>query len=351
MDRNAKYGCFSSQYSLAVLFWSLYFLYEWIAPASMSDEYARYLLWAVVMVPITMVAGLLIVHVYFKRFYLNDRKKLFWLCVIVTMFVALMLRRSFYYYYTYPVYYPELLVQPFFYLPKIVIDLVNVSLIIALYSLINFIRVYFEQQRLTETLQKENIRSELELLKMQVHPHFIFNTLNNIYSFALQKHPATPNLIHGLSTFLDYNLYTSRQQRVALETELEYIKNYMELEKIRTANRLDISINILTPINGFHVSPMLILPFIENAFKHGVSQETRESWIRVDVSIQQHVLKLKIENSCPVVEDLNVKERSGIGLQNVKRRLEILYNGSHKIDFLKSEGAFLVILELPNLLE
>lgn len=350
MDRNAKYGYFSSQYSLAVLFWSLYFLYEWIAPASMSDEYSRYLLWAVVMVPTTMVTGLLIVHIYFKRFYLNGRKKLFWLCLVVTMIAALMLRRSFYYYYTYPVYYPELLVQPFFYLPKIVIDLVNVSLIIALYSLINFIRAYFEQQKLNETLQKENIRSELELLKMQVHPHFIFNTLNNIYSFALQKNPATPSLIHGLSTFLDYNLYTSRQHKVALETELEYIKNYMELEKVRTANRLDISMNILTPINGFYISPMLILPFIENAFKHGVSQETKESWIRVDVSVLQSRLKLKIENSCPVIENLNGKERSGIGLQNVKRRLEILYNGSHKVDFSKGKGVFLVVIELPNLL-
>ena len=317
----------------------------------MSDEYARYLLWAVVMVPTIMIPGLLTVHVYFNRFFMTGKKQLFWACLIVTMLTALILRRWFYCHYTYPLYYPELMVQPFFYLPKMIIDLVNMSLIIALYCLIHFFRVYFEQQKLTETLQKENIRSELELLKMQVHPHFIFNTLNNIYSFSIQQNPATPNLIHGLSTFLDYNLYSSSQNTVALEKELEYIENYMELEKIRIANSLDISVNILTPIHGFYISPMLILPFIENAFKHGVFQGTGESWIRVDVAVRQDRLKLKIENSCPIAEGLNVKERSGIGLQNVKRRLEILYDRTYRIDFSKGNGTFLVILELPNLSE
>ncbi len=186
---------------------------------------------------------------------------------------------------------------------------------------------------------------------MQVHPHFIFNTLNNIYSFSIQQNPATPSLIHGLSTFLDYNLYSARQNTVALETELEYIKNYMELEKIRIANRLDISMNMLTPIHGFYISPMLLLPFVENAFKHGVSQETRESWIRIDVAVRQHKLKLKIENSCPLVEGPNARERSGIGLQNVKRRLEILYGRAHRIDISRGKGTFLAILELPNLSE
>ncbi|WP_036602819.1 sensor histidine kinase [Olivibacter sitiensis] len=349
MNTDSTYKCFSSQYSFVVAFWSLYFLYEWLTQASMSDEYARYLLWASVMVPITMLTGLLIVHLYFNRFYMRGRKELFWICLVLTILIALVLRRWFYYGYTYPRYYPELLVQPFFYLPKMIIDMVNMCLIVALYSLIHFFRAYFEQQKLTESLQKENIRSELELLKMQVHPHFIFNTLNNIYSFSIQQNPATPSLIHGLSTFLDYNLYSSKQHTVALETELEYIKNYMELEKIRCANRLDISVNTLTPITGFHISPMLILPFIENAFKHGVAKEKSASWIRVDVAVRQDRLKLTIENSCPTGANTTADKRSGIGLQNVKRRLEILYDGSHKIDFLKSEGAFLVILELPNI--
>src|SRR5690606_14254263 len=179
---------------------------------------------------------------------------------------------------------------------------------------------------------------------------FISNTLNNIYSFAIQQHPETPNLIHGLSTFLDYTLYTAKQDRVALETELEYIRNYMELEKIRTAHRRDIAMNIHTPINGFYIGPMIILPFIENAFKHGVSQDTDDSWIRIDVSVEKGQLKMKIENSCPDSSLVNGRApRSGIGLQNVKRRLEILYGPSHRIGLSKSGGAFLVLLELPNL--
>lgn len=340
----------NSQYSLPIIFWLLYFLYEWLTPASMTYEYSRYFLSAVVMVPTTMITGLLIVHLYFHRLYLAGKKHLFIIGVVVTVLAALLLRRWFYCYHTYPQYYPELLDQPFFYVPKLVIDLVNMGLIITLYSSIYFFRAYFEQQKKNEALQKENIRSELELLKMQVHPHFIFNTLNNIYSFAIQRNPATPDLIHGLSTFLDYNLYAAKQNSVALEAELEYIKNYMELEKIRVANKLDTSINILTPIAGFRISPMLILPFIENAFKHGVSQETMGSWIGIDVAIQQNRLTLAVENSCPMAEDgLEANGRSGIGLQNVKRRLEILYGSTYRINFSKSRGAFLVKLELPNL--
>ncbi|MCL4639522.1 MULTISPECIES: sensor histidine kinase [Olivibacter] len=336
----------NNQYIFIILFWTLYFLYEWLSVPSMSGEYRRYFISACVMVPTTFIAAILTVHVYFAKFYLKSRKRLFWIASMLTMFVLLMIRRLFYYYHTYPLYYPEGMLLPFFYVPKLIIDFVNMYLIVGLYSLIYFFRSYYEQQKLNATLQKEMIRSELELLKLQVHPHFIFNTLNNIYSFSIQQKPKAADLIHRLSSFLDYNLYQAKENTVPLINEIEYIQHYIELEKIRFGDRLDISINILSEIEHFYISPMLLLPLVENAFKHGAGKLQKDAWIRMDISMKRDILTVKIENN--YAEQTTQSERPGIGLDNVKRRLEILYEGAHEISIMKESGTFLVVLKIKN---
>lgn len=335
------------QYGFAALFWILYFLYEWLSVASMSSEYRRYFISACMMVPTTFLASMLTVHVYFAKLYLKNKRRWFWIAAIGTMCALLLVRRLFYYYYTYPLYYPEGMQQPFIYVPKLVIDVVNMYLIVGLYSLIYFFRSYYEQQKLTATLQKEKIRSELELLKLQVHPHFIFNTLNNIYSFSLQQKPKTADLIHRLSSFLDYNLYKAKDNTVPLSKEIEYLQHYIELEKIRFGNRLDVSLNILSEIEKFNISPMLLLPLVENAFKHGAGKLQQDAWIRIDVSVKRDILTVKVENNC-LEYSKNGTESAGIGLENVKRRLEILYEGGHEFSVLKESGTFLAILKIKN---
>ncbi|MFC6102153.1 sensor histidine kinase [Olivibacter domesticus] len=335
------------QYGFAALFWILYFLYEWLSVASMNSEYRRYFISACLMVPTTFLASMLTVHVYFAKLYLKNKRRWFWIAAISTMCVLLLVRRLFYYYYIYPLYYPEGMQQPFIYVPKLVIDVVNMYLIVGLYSLIYFFRSYYEQQKLTATLQKEKIRSELELLKLQVHPHFIFNTLNNIYSFSLQQKPKTADLIHRLSSFLDYNLYKAKDNTVPLSKEIEYLQHYIELEKIRFGNRLDVSLNILSEIEKFNISPMLLLPLVENAFKHGAGKLQQDAWIRIDISVKRDVLTVKVENNC-LEYSKNGTESAGIGLENVKRRLEILYEGGHEFSVLKESGTFLAILKIKN---
>lgn len=338
----------SNQYVFNAVFWVLYFFYDWLTQAYMSGEYRRHFVSACLFVPTTFIAATLTVHVYFSKYYLKDKKQLFWIASIVTMLILLFIRRLFYYYYTYPQFYPEGNLQPFIYMPKLIVDMVNMYLIVGLYSFIYFFRSYYEQQKLTDTLQKEKIRSELELLKMQVHPHFIFNTLNNIYSFSLQQKPKTPDLIHRLSSFLDYNLYKAKDNMVPLSKEVEYIQNYIELETIRFGNKLDVSLNILSDIDKFYMSPMLLLPLVENAFKHGASKLNQDAWIRMDLSIKQDILTVKIENNCPDDVSKNGVCNNGIGLENVRRRLEILYEGMHDLNILSESGTFLVILKINN---
>src|SRR5688500_4078367 len=250
------------------LFWTAYFLYECLANASVYDEYDRYLINALVIVPITFLASVFTVDILFKRFYLKDKKQTFWIGLIGSIIVFIVLRRTFNYYYTYPNYFPQGLSMPFLFLPKLIIEGVNIYLIASVYSMFYFVKAWYEEQRLAHALKQDMVESELNLLKSQVHPHFIFNTLNNIYSYAIQNNSKTADLIHKLSSFLSYNLYESHSASIPMAKELEYVNSYIDLEKIRYGERLDVSINVFNSITNFNISPLLLLPLVEIGRAH-----------------------------------------------------------------------------------
>jgi len=195
--------------------------------------------------------------------------------------------------------------------------------------------------------EKEKVISELQLLKAQVHPHFLFNTLNNIYSFSLENSPKTPALILKLSSLLSYMLYDCKADEVLLEKEIEVMKNYIDLEKERYGNKIDISLNIEGDIKDKFIAPLLLLPFLENAFKHGTSEQLEKSWLSIDITVKQFTLHCKIANS---KNEFVPFSETGIGIQNVKQRLRFLYPGKHELK-IADEGAFFVVsilIELVN---
>lgn len=234
------------------------------------------------------------------------------------------------------------------FLPKLIIEGVSIYLIVCLYVMFYFVRAWYEQQRLTQELEQKKTQAELQLLRSQVHPHFIFNTLNNIYSYALQKNENVPHLIHRLSSFLSYNLYDTRSASIDLVKELEYINSYIELEKLRYGNRLDVSMNVYHPIEGCQISPLLLLPIIENCFKHGVGSSLANCWIRIDVYLQHGWLTINIENSRTEKPLSDQRHKNGLGIENVKRRLEILYPGKHEFSCIEEADSFLTIFKVKT---
>lgn len=195
--------------------------------------------------------------------------------------------------------------------------------------------------------EKEKITAELQLLKAQVHPHFLFNTLNNIYSFALDQSPKTAAMIVRLSTLLSYMLYDCKADEVLLEKEIEVMKDYIELEQVRYGDNIDISLNIEGDIKDKFIAPLLFLPFLENAFKHGTSDQLEKPWLSMDLAVRQYTLHYKIVNSknnyVPVSE-------FGIGIENVKKRLQFIYPERHELKIV-DEGDFFVVslrVELIN---
>lgn len=332
-----------------VFFWLTYFLYEWLGNASVGNEYSRYLVNALALVPLTFTAAMVTVHFLLKKFFLKGKKQQFWLIFALSVILFSLLRRTFNYYYTYPNYYPEGLVDmPYLYWPKLLIEAVNTYLIVGLYAMFYFVRELNKQQRISHRLEQDKVETELQLLKSQVQPHFMFNTLNNIYSLAEHSSPKTPEMIYRLSAFLSYSLYDSRQDTITVRQELDYVRHYIELERIRYGDELDVSINVFQSVEGFRISPMLFLPLVENAFKHGLGQAREACWIRVDLTVQDEWLTLKIENSIPDYDETRENGHGGIGLKNVKQRLDILYPDKHQLLCMREGDSFLTILKIKS---
>jgi sensor histidine kinase YesM len=202
--------------------------------------------------------------------------------------------------------------------------------------------LYLKEQRNTE-LQKQNISSQLELLKAQVHPHFLFNTLNNIYSHAQVASPDAPRLVAGLSDLLRYMLYECNQATVPLQKELKMLRDYIVLEQIRYNNQLDLSIEIPDADGDLLIAPLLLLPLVENSFKHGTSQVLEHPWISLIVSLNGNQFKMKLVNGKSGYPN---KTSSGIGIHNVRTRLELLYPGRHELRISNTDDAFIVTLNI-----
>ena len=201
---------------------------------------------------------------------------------------------------------------------------------------------YVKQQELLEA-EKEKISAELQLLKAQVHPHFLFNTLNNIYSFSLERSEKTPELILKLSSLLSYMLYDCKAERVLLEKEVENMKHYADLEAERYGNKLEISWNVIGDVKDKYIAPLLILPILENAFKHGTAEQLEKPWLSFDFSVSKNKMNCKIANSKN--EDV-VNNQNGIGIDNVKKRMKFLYPQSHEIRFNDEKNFYVVSLSI-----
>jgi len=182
-------------------------------------------------------------------------------------------------------------------------------------------------------------------LRAQLHPHFLFNTLNNIYSLVREKSDTAPKMLLQLSALLSYVLYECKADRVLLSKEIGIIKDYTALEKERYGERLDISMNFSGDIKDQMIVPMLFQPFIENAFKHGTSEQLGKVWMSIDLSVKKNQLYFKIINSCDEAHQMSTNA-NGIGITNVKKRLEFLYPNQHKLEYGFEKNVYIVSLIL-----
>lgn len=201
----------------------------------------------------------------------------------------------------------------------------------------------------TESLEKEKKQAELQLLKNQLNPHFFFNTLNNLYGLAQEKSDLTEKVVLKLSDLMNYVLYETDQTFVPLEKEIAYIKNYIELEEIRYNDRFSCNFSLTGNTVNKKIPPMIFLPFVENAFKHGINQESKNTWINIHIAISDNLISFNLENSLPEFfsKSKHPYTKGGIGIKNVQKRLELLYPDNFVLTTQLKEQSYKAVVEIP----
>lgn len=221
----------------------------------------------------------------------------------------------------------------------------NPPLICGFFLALRIIKNWYKEQMQHEMLIKENANAELQLLKAQVHPHFLFNTLNNIYSFTLNQSPEAPALVNKLSDTLQYMITDCKTEWVPLQKEIKMLEDYIGLEKVRYGDRLEMWLDIQGDARDKLIAPLIMIPFVENCFKHGTSMMRGKQWMQLNINVKENQLHFQLTNSKPP-QPIHNGNKKGIGLQNVKKRLALLYPGKHQLNISSAEGVFSVHLQL-----
>lgn len=225
------------------------------------------------------------------------------------------------------------------------IQSLNIVSLLGLTTGIKFLKDWMIQEEQWRERERQHIETELNFLKSQIHPHFFFNTLNNLYSLTMRKSDQAPDVVLKLSDLMSYMLYESGAPTVPLEKEIVNLENYMDLEKLRFGRRLTVCFNKKGMMGPVRIPPLLLLAFVENGFKHGLKEQVGP--VRIDLSLEvgDGWLVFEVANPVGVVEE--EKEMKGIGLKNVTRRLDILYGQDYSLRLDRKDDLFKVQLKIP----
>ncbi len=223
----------------------------------------------------------------------------------------------------------------------------SVFLPVFLFVSIKLLKERFEEKSKQEILKKEKISAELNFFKAQIHPHFLFNTLNNLYVLTLQKSDKASEIVLKLSEMLDYMLYQCKDDRVIISKELKLLQNYVDLEQLRYGERLELVFNQDIDNLRTQIAPLILMSLIENAFKHGTSGSVSNPMIKIDIKIEKEQLNFSVYNTKTKIKQndkTNFKE--GIGLSNTKNQLQLLYPDKHQLEIIEEDLSYHVKLHV-----
>ncbi|MEA5427881.1 sensor histidine kinase [Arcicella lustrica] len=238
----------------------------------------------------------------------------------------------------------------YFYYIRIYIDDLNsyfqqekeIKIILTVPFFVLLLTWFYQQWKWMKTIESKKTKAELSLLKSQINPHFFFNTLNNLYGLIIEKSDDAPSVVLKLSDIMRYTIYMGKEDVVLLKDEIEYLRNYIELHKIRYQKRVDIVFNHDYEID-YQIVPLLFIIPLENAFKHGVESLTEDAYIHINIKIDAHIVYFDIENNFEVQES---SPTAGIGIQNLKQRLKLLYPNKHKIQIEVNDSIYKLALKI-----
>jgi len=344
--KNTKSILFHLLFWIAVWFFFVYFF-------SYNSNDTEYVTWfSSFLLPVTMLTSYFVVYFLVPKYLLSKKYLLFVLygfytLVISTYLIVITIFGSFIFLSNFKITDMPPMSQNYIFI------LILVYLIVGIISFMSLLSHNFKTLSKNKELENKILETQLQLkdqelqyLKKQIHPHFLFNTLNTIYGFALKQSKNTPDIILKLSNLLDYILYQVNKPKVSLKEEILHVKEYIDLEKIRFQDTLKVLFTFNEISSEIQIAPMLLIPFIENAFKHG-SLINGFLQVEIEIALAENQMKFSIRNS--FINSNTDDPNSGIGLENIKKRLELHYSNNHHLEIENKDNWFYVNLTILNI--
>lgn len=332
---------------LHVIFWLGFYLFNSLLEGSFLDDYFNGFYASLVKLPLQIAL------VYFNLYYLlpkyipSKKYSIYFLSLIVLLALIVLVKRFLIFEVIYPATCPVAFeAQSLITFSNFFLMLNSEVYLIGLTSAIKMSVNWTKNIQKTKALEKEKLEAELGLLKAQIQPHFFFNTLNNLYALTLKKSDQAPGIVQKLSELMSYLLYDCESELVSLSDEVKLIHHYLDLEKLRYGKRLQLNVEMKGDFNGKKIPPFIMLPFVENAFKHGQANLSGVL-IKISLLVETDHLQLMVKN--PVAEPAQEghEPKGGIGLKNVQRRLQLLFGTDYGLEVQNKHMEYQVILRIP----
>ncbi len=334
--------------SLHVLFWIVYFIINtllYVVPT--ENSFMELLPQLLMFLPVDMSATYFTLYFLMTKFLFKKRYVSFSALFIISVVFFITIAQVIRYYIYVPHYHPEYVGKWKFYQFDYFYILVATYAVVIFAAAIKLTKYWIKYQQEQADLKSQNIQSELALLKSQINPHFLFNTLNNIDSMILSDRDKASDSIIKLSEIMRYMLYEANAEKVPLEKEIEYIRNFINLQLLRVSDQNFIKLTVNGNTENKFITPMLFIPFVENAFKHG-NKNVRMPAVSVNVDISDEILIFEVVNY--INKDAVSKDKTGgIGLYNVRKRLDYIYREKYELYIKDTDNIFKVKLILKEL--
>lgn len=333
-----------------VLFWMLYLAWHLLQYAWDNTDYIHLEYSPEIWVDLLMVIVLVYINLYIllPKFYYPKKYVLYIWALFACLLIGGVYSRFMGWYYVLPwdqVHnYSMTIGEPTnFFIPiRILRNALNYLPVVGLTMFLQLLQNAYAREQRMRALEEEKHQAEMDLLKAQVHPHFFFNTLNSLYALTMVKSDKGPEVVLQLSELMHYMLYEANAAQVPVTTEITHLCNYIGIEQLRFGDRLDLQLETPMDGGGRMIAPLLLLPFIENAFKHSLSRETEKAWVHIGIHLQDNQLTMKVANSYHSIG----QRPPGIGLANVQKRLELSYPGQYQLNIRPGTDVFEVDLKL-----
>lgn len=329
-----------------ILFWSIYFIFNVIRWGSYFDDYWYSLRSNLVTFPLAMILVYTNIYYLVPKFIVTKKFKSYIFYFIIALCIFYVVRTELIYSLINENVWPESETpqNAYSFNHIIVVFLIGIYEV-ALVTTIKLTADWIAERKRSEQLQEIQLRTELDFLKSQIQPHFFFNTLNNLYALTLEKSDVAPSVVLKLSDIMQHILYDASEPKIRLYDVLNYVQSYIDLERLRYGDRMESNTEIIGEIDDVMVPPLLFLPFIENCFKHGIKENDN---IEVDISfenVNNKKLIFKVEN--PFDKSVRMTVKHGIGIENVKRRLDLLFKNEYYLKTSINDKKYCVELKIP----